>query len=100
VDTTTYVVRVRVRVRARVRVRTRVLLEVQNSLYKIQGVKDLHDLRVWSLSLNNMALSVHVAIGNLHMIDYAVVNKICLKQNKTNVYILYGPFYCYLRKKS
>ncbi|CAC5379375.1 SLC30A2 [Mytilus coruscus] len=36
--------------------------EVQTSFYSIPGVKDLHDLRMWSLSLNKIALSVHIAV--------------------------------------
>ncbi|XP_071142410.1 proton-coupled zinc antiporter SLC30A2-like isoform X1 [Mytilus edulis] len=37
-------------------------VEVQGSFYSIPGVKDLHDLRMWSLSLNKIALSVHIAV--------------------------------------
>ena len=36
--------------------------EVQNSFSRIPGVKDLHDLRMWSLSLNKITLSVHIAV--------------------------------------
>lgn len=57
-------------------------VEVQNSLYKIHGVKDLHDLRIWSLSLNKMALSVHVAIDN-HT-DPLVVLKLAKGMIQTN----------------
>ena len=37
--------------------------EIRRSFYEIKGVKDIHDLRVWSLSMDKTALSVHLAVG-------------------------------------
>ena len=36
---------------------------VQHEFYKIPGVKDVHDLRIWSLSMDKLALSIHIAIS-------------------------------------
>lgn len=36
--------------------------EVRDSILDIDGVKDLHDLRVWSLTMDKTALSVHLAV--------------------------------------
>lgn len=36
--------------------------EVRDTILKLEGVKDLHDLRLWSLTLNKTALSVHLAV--------------------------------------
>ncbi|KAK3087465.1 hypothetical protein FSP39_006264, partial [Pinctada imbricata] len=35
---------------------------VRQSFYKLPGVKDVHDLRLWSLSMDKIALSVHLAV--------------------------------------
>ncbi|XP_041361076.1 zinc transporter 2-like [Gigantopelta aegis] len=36
--------------------------EVRQTFYEIDGVKDIHNLRVWSLTLDKIALSVHIAV--------------------------------------
>lgn len=36
--------------------------EIRQSFYDIKEVKDIHDLRVWSLSMDKTALSVHIAV--------------------------------------
>lgn len=36
--------------------------EVRDFILNVEGVKDLHDLRLWSLTMNKTALSVHLAI--------------------------------------
>ncbi|XP_025089498.1 zinc transporter 2-like [Pomacea canaliculata] len=36
--------------------------EVRHALLNLEGVQDLHDLRVWSLTLNRAAMSVHLVI--------------------------------------
>lgn len=38
--------------------------EVKESLCSIEGVKELHNLRLWSLTVNKTALSVHLALDN------------------------------------
>jgi Co/Zn/Cd efflux system component len=38
-------------------------LEVQKVLNEIQGVLKVHNLRIWSLSLDKTALAAHLAIG-------------------------------------
>ncbi|XP_060082172.1 proton-coupled zinc antiporter SLC30A2-like [Ylistrum balloti] len=40
--------------------------DLQSSLYRLPGVKDIHDLRVWSLSMDKLALSVHLAVSVDH----------------------------------
>lgn len=37
--------------------------DVTQSLLEIEGVKELHDLRMWSLSMNKIAIAVHLAVG-------------------------------------
>jgi zinc transporter 2 len=39
------------------------LLEVQRLLFEIPGVIKVHNLRIWSLSLDKIALSTHLAVG-------------------------------------
>lgn len=36
---------------------------IHKSLKDIKEVKDIHDLRIWSLSMDKVALSVHIAVG-------------------------------------
>ncbi|KAL4218001.1 hypothetical protein ACF0H5_022739 [Mactra antiquata] len=36
---------------------------ILHSLKSIDGVKDIHDLRIWSLSMDKVALSVHIAFS-------------------------------------
>lgn len=38
--------------------------EIKNVFLDIDGVKRVHNLRVWGLSINKVALSAHLAIGN------------------------------------
>lgn len=37
--------------------------EVLKIFQEIEGVKRVHNLRIWALSINKVALSVHLAIG-------------------------------------
>ena len=37
--------------------------EIRQSFYDLKQVRDIHDLRVWSLSMDKTALSVHLAVG-------------------------------------
>lgn len=37
---------------------------VRRSFLKLPGVKDVHDLRLWSLSMDRIALSVHLAVDS------------------------------------
>lgn len=39
------------------------ITSVRRSFLKIPGVKDVHNLRLWSLSMDKIALSVHLAVG-------------------------------------
>ncbi|MFC1754887.1 cation diffusion facilitator family transporter [Thermoproteota archaeon] len=41
------------------------VLQVKNELKKIVGVKDVHDLHIWSISSGIYSLSVHLIIKNL-----------------------------------
>lgn len=37
--------------------------EIKNLFLQIDGVQRVHNLRVWGLSINKVALSAHLAIG-------------------------------------
>lgn len=37
--------------------------EVMNTLLKIEGVERVHNLRIWALSLEKIAMSAHIAIS-------------------------------------
>ena len=37
--------------------------EIRQSFYDFKEVRDIHDLRIWSLSMDKTALSVHLAVG-------------------------------------
>ncbi|KAL5015535.1 hypothetical protein ScPMuIL_009805 [Solemya velum] len=37
-------------------------MAVQNSFFDIPGIRDLHDLRLWSLSMEKIAMSIHIAV--------------------------------------
>ena len=39
--------------------------EVKSSLMDIPGVREIHNLHMWSLTTNKTAVSVHLAIGKL-----------------------------------
>jgi len=49
--------------------------EIRTALISIEGVTELHDLRLWSLTTNKPALSVHLAIG---MSTYLLTYLICI----------------------
>ncbi|CAG9828646.1 unnamed protein product [Diabrotica balteata] len=38
--------------------------EVMNTLLRIEGVKRVHNLRIWALSLDKIAMSAHIAISS------------------------------------
>ncbi|XP_064652130.1 proton-coupled zinc antiporter SLC30A2-like isoform X2 [Lineus longissimus] len=40
--------------------------EVKQSFFEIKGVKEVHNLRMWSLTIDKAALSVHLAIDKKH----------------------------------
>ena len=42
--------------------------EVRSIFYNIKGVRRVHNLRIWSLSLDKAALSAHLAIGTYNQI--------------------------------
>ena len=37
--------------------------EVRECLQNIEGVKEVHNLRIWALTMDKTAVSVHVALG-------------------------------------
>lgn len=43
--------------------------DVSQSLLEIDGVKEVHDLRMWSLSMNKIAIAVHLAVGLYIVLD-------------------------------
>ena len=42
------------------------ILQVKNELKQVSGVKDAHDLHIWSISSDIFSLSVHLVIENLN----------------------------------
>lgn len=54
--------------------------EMQEIFLGIDGVRRVHNLRIWGLSINKVALSAHLAIGRLNIILY------CLARN--HIYVL------------
>ncbi|KAK6167326.1 hypothetical protein SNE40_021385 [Patella caerulea] len=39
-----------------------IFTDVRDAFYEVEGVKDIHNLRVWSLTMDKTALSVHIAV--------------------------------------
>ena len=39
--------------------------EIKGTFLEIPGVKRVHNLRIWGLSINKVALSAHLAIGKI-----------------------------------
>lgn len=37
--------------------------DVMNTFLQIEGVLRVHNLRIWALSINKVALSAHLAVG-------------------------------------
>ena len=37
--------------------------EVREAFFQVEGILDIHNLRVWSLTMDKIALSVHIAVG-------------------------------------
>jgi len=49
-------------------------LEVQKVLNEIPGVQKVHNLRIWSLSLDKTALGAHLAISEFRLIPVMIFN--------------------------
>lgn len=43
--------------------------EVMNIVLNIEGVKRVHNLRIWALSLDKVAMSAHVAISKYLIVE-------------------------------
>jgi len=63
-------------------------LEVQKTLFNIPGVIKVHNLRVWSLSLDKIALSAHLAIGKNQDPKYVLRKASKLIKEKFNIFDL------------
>ena len=37
--------------------------DVKQTLLEVEGVREVHNLRIWSLTVNKCALAVHLALG-------------------------------------
>lgn len=59
--------------------------EIQNIFLDIEGVRRVHNLRIWGLSINKVALSAHLAIGN-NSIDYVKAS-----MNLLSIYLQIPP---------
>lgn len=44
--------------------------EVRESLLSIKGVKAVHNLHIWALTMNQAVLSAHVAIGEDLLVSF------------------------------
>lgn len=51
---------------------------VQGSLLEIKGVRHVHGLHIWSLTLNKNAIAVHLAVGKYQL----KINPLKEKNNK------------------
>lgn len=40
--------------------------EVRETLLQVKGVYVVHNLRIWSLSMDKIAMSAHLAIGTVY----------------------------------
>ncbi|VEL15136.1 unnamed protein product [Protopolystoma xenopodis] len=49
--------------------------EVRASLYSLDGVVEVHNLRIWSLTMNKTAISVHLAVGELVLLIHMDINR-------------------------
>lgn len=47
--------------------------EIMNIFMDIDGVVRVHNLRIWQLSINKVALSAHLAIGKYNVIVYNIL---------------------------
>lgn len=46
--------------------------DVMTTFLEIEGVIRVHNLRIWGLSINKVALSAHLAIGNYFLIFFLI----------------------------
>ena len=50
--------------------------DVKQTLLEVEGVREVHNLRIWSLTVNKCALAVHLALGekmfSLFLIAFAL----------------------------
>ena len=50
-------------------------------LMSIEGVKEIHDLHIWSLSTSQVALTVHIVVKSDYVFDNDVLNNINITLN-------------------
>ena len=41
--------------------------DVKRTLMSVDGVREVHNLRIWSLTVNKCALAVHLALGECRL---------------------------------
>ncbi|RWS31629.1 Zinc transporter 2-like protein [Leptotrombidium deliense] len=63
-------------------------LEVQRTLFNIQGVVRVHNLRIWALSMDKIALSTHLAIDNNEDPSMVLKRASNLMRRKFNIFDL------------
>jgi len=49
--------------------------EVKETFLNVKGVKIVHNLRIWSLSMDKIAMSAHLAIGKYFIPLFSVPEK-------------------------
>ena len=50
--------------------------EVFDDILDVEGVSDVHDLHIWSISHNELSLSVHASLVNIKQ-AYCDIRKVC-----------------------
>ncbi|OUC42983.1 hypothetical protein D917_02609 [Trichinella nativa] len=60
--------------------------EVFSTLRSIEGVEKVHDLRIWSLTMDKIALSVHLAVNNDCNAQELLKNATSTLRRRYNVY--------------
>ncbi len=61
------------------------LKSVGQSLAEVEGVKDVHDLHIWSLSADRIALSAHLTVSDLELWPQILTACILLIKQKFNI---------------
>ncbi|ESO05532.1 hypothetical protein HELRODRAFT_111080 [Helobdella robusta] len=60
--------------------------QVKEQLRAITGVKEIHNLRIWSLTTTKVALSAHVALENLQQSQQVITQANQMLKDKFNIY--------------
>lgn len=50
--------------------------EVRDGLLGVKGVKAVHNLHIWALTMNQTVLSAHVAIGEMKRFTFGILENL------------------------